>query len=446
LQLKKLHRTVLHMDNRVGASGWEDVTRLLSGIVSDDERHHIILNLAETNIFLAAKCCASSFDQDPAERQAILKKAQEMLEQDTAKNSNAPFMSLIELGEVPKAIGHMRNLRFPTDRHTEVIREILAFDDGKYAVECVGMLREDGKNQRRLVLFGLKALGSSLLESDALRREIEALGRQLVSEYQYTELKSLVRKPGFVIAHCIDGTIEDFIYQLIHDNSHLSHKHKRLDLAIELIKKLELSRTFPVSEIIETVLDDNEVAALPNRNQLLGVIWGALNSSSDPTTVKDYVDRLLKSPGHESVECALDLIDRFQLVDSYDLVALIRDSTSRRVWGKMPERLKEAIEWLELQEDFPGYELLGQTVTGTVTKVTPSRVFLSTELPYSCSLYIREVARKINRVDDVCKVGDTLRAKIVNLSDRGLELSVRALDSRSKERKSNRGQQHDSGT
>jgi len=183
----------------------------------------------------------------------------------------------------------------------------------------VGMLCEDGKNRRKLVLFGLKALGSSLLESDALRREIEALARQLLSDHQYVELKSLVRKPGFVMARCIDGAIEDFIFQLIHESSHLNFKHKRLDLAIALIKKLELSRIFPVSEIIEAVLNDNKVAELPNRSRLLGVIRGALDSSSDAATVKDYVDRLLKSPGHESFECALDLIDRFQLADLYDL-------------------------------------------------------------------------------------------------------------------------------
>jgi len=117
---------------------------------------------------------------------------------------------------------------------------------------------------------------------------------------------------------------------------------------------------------------------------------------------------------------------------------LIRHSIILRVWRKAPERLKEAIERLELQENFPGYELLGQTVTGIVTRVSPSRVFLATELPYSCSLYIRELTKEVSKFDDVCKVGDTLRAKVINLSDSGLELSVRAIDSRQRPRKGNR--------
>jgi len=411
------------MDETFTDPKWENATRLLSGLVSPERRKEMILRISGESPLVAARCKASSLDPEIELKDVIAADALRHIDSsDKFNKSNSAFLALVEIGEIGKAIERLQEVRIAGDRHVSVVREILSSDEARHSTEFFSSLREMKKQHRKLLLITVLALSPTLLSNERIQVEVERLGRKLIEHHYYTQLKSLVRKPGFHIERCLDCSVEKYVDYLVEDSTHLSGKYQRLNLALEIIDRYELSSRFPKSHIIEVILRNNHVKELPTRRQLLGTATSILSTDIDEGDIKKFINDLLAAPGFESFATAMQWIDQFNLRSNFDLSSLIRELMERPTPITQPGKVKEWIENLGLTERFPFYKLLDEKLEGRITRIERTRVFL--EIPgihIPCSINIKKSSE---RLADQYSVGRYLKATVTKINERGLELQL----------------------
>ncbi|HUP60779.1 MAG TPA: hypothetical protein VNA69_10210 [Thermoanaerobaculia bacterium] len=349
---------------------WQDVARLVSGLVSVEDRRSLVARLLDTNVLVAARC-ATAAGPDPVLQEMIERRASALV----ASEPERALAALIEVGRVDLAIQHLLALTRSADEMPAVINLLLRYDHASLDQYFTSVHVTD-KAHQKLLRPTVQALDPALLADPSVQRHLARWAKELLEAHLYVELKTLARRIGTAMRHVIDVDIADMIARLIEASEHLATKHKRLGLAQELIQQFDLDGMFPPSRIAEAILRDNAGANLPNRSQLLGILRKSLRDGRAASTedLSRYVRVLLSSPGADSVALAAEWATRYSL--PLDVPAAVAEFVERRMTRDDARVVRDLIPRYGLSDRYRNFEWLGKQVEGEIVSIGPAWVYV----------------------------------------------------------------------
>ena len=138
---------------------WAEVMRIYSGLFdTQNERETFILDLADSDILLAAECKMGSIEKEDCIYDKIalisLNKANSFSESGTSAQG---LLALLELNETDKVITILQNIENPNKIHKTIVETIIQKCDPEKALDILIMLNSLENNRGQLFLWAAES-------------------------------------------------------------------------------------------------------------------------------------------------------------------------------------------------------------------------------------------------------------------------------------------------
>jgi len=140
---------------------WSEVIKLYSGLFSnEDDRSEFVLDLAESNVLLAAQCKNTSIEEETNISEIIKKISyHKALYFDDFKGSAKAFEALLQLDGLDEVLKILNEIKVPTKIHKMIINEFVNSSIEKELIPFIAnVIKNDTKQNKNILDWTFKEL------------------------------------------------------------------------------------------------------------------------------------------------------------------------------------------------------------------------------------------------------------------------------------------------